>query len=84
MSHIRIKMQNILYLGKVNCKSKETDYFLVCILHVIYQLFIILAYVAKPGNFTEIAYFKWYSKTNRTKKRGKKDDQCAVTDVMLN
>lgn len=37
----------------------------------------ILAYVAKPGDFTEIAYFQWYSKTKKQTK--KKDDLCVVT-----
>lgn len=50
---------------KMSCKSKESDYF-----WFVYFMFcnvVILAYMAKPGDFTEIAYFQWYLK--RDKKR---------------
>jgi len=43
----------------------------------------ILANMAKPGDFTEKAYFQWNSKTKKKKKK-KKDDRCAVADVTLN
>lgn len=48
-------------------REKESDYFFglytLCYLSVF-----ILAYAAQPGDFTEIAYFQWYSKTKRKKK----------------